>query len=346
MAKIENFRFWCQKVLPLVYDDSLSYYELLNKMVIYLNKTIDAVNQNTDAMSELYKFVHTYFDNLDVQEEINNKLDNMAADGTLDRIIENYINELAIVNGVINGKFFGITTDNEDVHNDLNTAISRAKTDGYKIYIEPGSYNNSDWIFTDDTIVDCRGSVPKLVISKKFDNNGFRRFMWNRFPFTRFLGDDITGYSFQSACYMPDSNNYCLLFRHTTSANGKIVIVNTGFVVQRSGTLDIGHANGCCYNPNTGLIYIATGSEGAYAYNVIGVNPISLEVEYQKSLNAQAISGLAYDSVNNIYYVLTGNVTAYDSDFNLIKNIGHYNRMANYCEPNSAYQSVNRLRWV
>ena len=26
------FRYWCQKVLPLVYDDSLSYYELLNKI--------------------------------------------------------------------------------------------------------------------------------------------------------------------------------------------------------------------------------------------------------------------------------------------------------------------------
>ena len=34
------FRFWCQKVLPLVYDDSLSYYELLNKVVKYLNDVI------------------------------------------------------------------------------------------------------------------------------------------------------------------------------------------------------------------------------------------------------------------------------------------------------------------
>lgn len=33
------FRFWCQKVLPLVYDDSLSYYELLCKVVDYLNRT-------------------------------------------------------------------------------------------------------------------------------------------------------------------------------------------------------------------------------------------------------------------------------------------------------------------
>lgn len=39
----DKLRFWCQKVLPLVYDDSLSYYELLNKIVVYLNSTIEDV---------------------------------------------------------------------------------------------------------------------------------------------------------------------------------------------------------------------------------------------------------------------------------------------------------------
>ena len=43
-TKVDSFRFWCQKVLPLVYDDSLSYYELLCKVVDYLNNTIDDVN--------------------------------------------------------------------------------------------------------------------------------------------------------------------------------------------------------------------------------------------------------------------------------------------------------------
>ena len=33
---LQPFRYWCQKVLPLVYDDSLSYYELLCKVVDYL----------------------------------------------------------------------------------------------------------------------------------------------------------------------------------------------------------------------------------------------------------------------------------------------------------------------
>lgn len=41
MNNLKHFIFWCQKVLPLVYDDSLSYYEVLCKVVDYTNKIID-----------------------------------------------------------------------------------------------------------------------------------------------------------------------------------------------------------------------------------------------------------------------------------------------------------------
>ena len=91
---LQPFRYWCQKVLPLVYDDSLSYYELLCKVVDYLNKTMedvetlhgDVTNLHA-AYEELQRYVNNYFSTLDVQEEINNKLDEMSKDGTLSNII-------------------------------------------------------------------------------------------------------------------------------------------------------------------------------------------------------------------------------------------------------------------
>lgn len=81
------FRIWCQKVLPLVYDDSLSYSELLCKVVNYLNKVIDNVNSLGEAFNTLQSYVDDYFDNLDVQDEIDAKLDQMVTDGTLDTMI-------------------------------------------------------------------------------------------------------------------------------------------------------------------------------------------------------------------------------------------------------------------
>ena len=37
---LKYFRFWCYKVLPLTYDNSLSYYEVLCKVVAYINDLI------------------------------------------------------------------------------------------------------------------------------------------------------------------------------------------------------------------------------------------------------------------------------------------------------------------
>lgn len=98
---LRPFRFWCQKVLPLVYDDSLSYYELLAKVVDYLNQTMedvetlhsDVTNLRT-AYTQLQDYVNHYFDNLDVQEEINQKLDDMASSGALTSLLTPYIGEI------------------------------------------------------------------------------------------------------------------------------------------------------------------------------------------------------------------------------------------------------------
>lgn len=95
---LQPFRCWCQKVLPLVYDDSLSYYELLCKVVQYLNKTIENVKLVGEDMTKLYdtykkleNYVNTYFDNIDIQSEVNSKLDMMSKDGTLSEIINEYL---------------------------------------------------------------------------------------------------------------------------------------------------------------------------------------------------------------------------------------------------------------
>ena len=50
---LTHFIFWCQKVLPLVYDDSLSYYEILCKVVDYINKLIDDDKTIINNINEL-----------------------------------------------------------------------------------------------------------------------------------------------------------------------------------------------------------------------------------------------------------------------------------------------------
>ena len=68
MPTLRHFRFWCQSVLPLVYDDSLSYYEVLCKVVEYINKLIDTdkeIFEDIDELRDDLKVVQEWIDNYD-----------------------------------------------------------------------------------------------------------------------------------------------------------------------------------------------------------------------------------------------------------------------------------------
>ena len=137
---LKPFKFWCQKVLPLVYDDSLSYYELLCKVVDYLNKTIenvetlhsDVTNLHTDY-EKLQSYVNNYFSSLDVQEEINNKLDDMVNNGELDILFSKYIPYAYIDSYGAVGD--GVTDDTASIINAINSKniIVGNKNKTYKV---------------------------------------------------------------------------------------------------------------------------------------------------------------------------------------------------------------------
>lgn len=65
--ELKHFWFWCQKVLPLVYDDSLSYYEVLCKCVKYINELIDQDKifaDEIDALKTEMSVVKAYVDRI------------------------------------------------------------------------------------------------------------------------------------------------------------------------------------------------------------------------------------------------------------------------------------------
>ena len=82
MKKILPFRFWCQKVLPLVYDDSLSYYELLCKVVDFLNKMAESLNKTNETLEQLTVWIDTL-----IESELKEIIDEMVEDGTLGALI-------------------------------------------------------------------------------------------------------------------------------------------------------------------------------------------------------------------------------------------------------------------
>ena len=137
--------------LPSSYLETMTYYEMLVWFTNYLGKTvIPAINENGEAVTELQNlfeelqnYVNTYFENLDVQEEINNKLDDMVEDGTMDQIINQEIfsslnNEIDGIEEQIGNLNKLNTIDNSNVvkainNTDYNQALNLGRSIIYDI---------------------------------------------------------------------------------------------------------------------------------------------------------------------------------------------------------------------
>lgn len=122
------FKWFVLENFPFIENDfdAINNYHLFSKVVEYLNKTIDSMNLTgeqmenvTNAMTELQNYVNNYFDNLDVQEEINNKLDEMVEDGTLQDYFDEYFD-------LILKPYFVVCGDSwSDGNNDENPWVPR-----------------------------------------------------------------------------------------------------------------------------------------------------------------------------------------------------------------------------
>lgn len=84
--------------------DAISEWQLFCKLGKEINKIINnentlgiQVENVTNAFIDLQKYVENYFENLDIQEEVNNKLNEMAQSGELANIIAEFLNANCIL---------------------------------------------------------------------------------------------------------------------------------------------------------------------------------------------------------------------------------------------------------
>ena len=118
-------------VLPTSYLMTMTYQEQVTWLCNFIQQTvIPAINDDVDAIQELQQlyndlqdYVDNYFENLDVTEEINNKLDEMFEDGDLEELIKRYINpQIDSINQEIT-RFENLTNNN--IQNFENTTTAQ-----------------------------------------------------------------------------------------------------------------------------------------------------------------------------------------------------------------------------
>ena len=136
--------------------DALTNYQLLCKVVEYLNMVIHNENEVTEQVTSLYNayvalqnYVNNYFDNLDVQDEINNKLDSMAQDGSLTTLIKNYVDPIyQAYENTINTRVNEIDTKVDSVASGspLVASSTAGMTDTTRVYVNT---TDGKWYYYD-----------------------------------------------------------------------------------------------------------------------------------------------------------------------------------------------------
>lgn len=156
------FRYWVQMALPAVYGDELSYYELLSKVVKVLNDALANMNLLNEDVKELAEFTsrlsqwtQDYFKNLDIQQEVNKKLDQMAASGQLQDMLEKlFMNTYSVVNVI---KYGADRTGATDSTPAVQKAIAAASP-GQTVYFPNGSYKLGQVNLRSGLVYDFDGS--------------------------------------------------------------------------------------------------------------------------------------------------------------------------------------------
>ena len=173
--------------IPYDFNGTLS---LENKFVV-LFKTVkemfDAQDELVKSYKALYDFVNQYFTNLDVQEEVNNKIQSMLEDGSLITLIGP---------PMINAKSYGAKGDGEtDDSIVLNDLVAKLNTEGGGvIYLPDGKYRLNTRI-TWKSNVSLVGESHNAVLMPYCNNSvsqGFAAISWLNTDGTKQNGYDAT----------------------------------------------------------------------------------------------------------------------------------------------------------
>lgn len=112
-ATVHRLQYWCQLVLPAVFDDSLSYYELVAKVVKKLNEVIASNNElagyvgtNTRDIAQLKEDVELL--NSEFEKIKNGSYASLYITALSNWLAENLIN---VVGEIVKFVWFGLDDD-------------------------------------------------------------------------------------------------------------------------------------------------------------------------------------------------------------------------------------------
>ena len=288
------FKRFCATIgnLPSSYVDSLSYYENLMWLCKYLKDTVvPTVNENAEAVNELIN----WFNNLDVQDEIDKKLDEMVESGELQAMIGAYVDEYI---ATTNARIDTIENDNKS-HRSSRISLQ--------------NYINYDGIGTKFTQGSCVGDDGTIYVYVSDDTyNGGSLLVFNNEKLT----STITGINFKHGNCLTYLNGKI----YSATADGKKIVsyeLNTGVSLELNPFESVTEYNKItgiskydenhllCLLYNTNQYGSSSTPSTTYLLDIRDNSYVEIEITNTENLRIDyyASQGMCYK--NNHMYVLT-----------------------------------------
>lgn len=322
IKNLKPFPRFCHTIgyIPTSYKISMTYEEQLLWFCNFLENTvIPTINQNGAAVEELQNlyvdlknYVDNYFENLDIQTEINNKLDDMAESGQLTELLTSYL-ELKCIYG------YNTIEEMKEAENLVDGSFAKtygknSLNDGYGAFYKIREIINTDIIDNDNIIA---LDNPNLVAEKitEIKETPFAQLVdTSIYAQIKPQNVDVSAHGCQSfaigngvivSCWtayqsIDDSANHGILVSQNFTTGNQIAVKTDQ---------TIGHGNDITYCSKDGYFYIACGG---------GYNPLSKIKVVDNNLNTirdidlsntdlEDTFGIAYNENEDIFYCFARN---------------------------------------
>ena len=327
MDKFENvniIKYWTQKVIPLVYDNSLSIYELVGKVVERLNLVIENNNNLPNYIAEL---IREYISSGEIENVVR-------------EILANYIlNVKYPPDGITPASGDGTTDDTDAIQGCIDYAYNHG---GIAVYFPSGSY-----------------LTQSLVLHNKVTLFGYDRYntrlVLKGGATTALLSGDIDEITLTGLCFDGNMdiqvNNINLIDINVGTAFINNLLLNDGYellkivvndnlqinnIIFDSAVTTAFNSSGNGYIQGSNLIFnnLSTLNGQSYA-NIANNNSVINNMRF----NGAAPIGLIVSGSNNkIDFSETGNIViAYNDN-------GDNNSFYNYGKTDS--QRLNNSKWT
>ena len=191
LSQIDLSRYYLNRAIPLAFDESMSYLEMVCALLNKINESIKIINSHSE-------FIANYNDNLSI---LNNKIDKLQND--LNDLLDDVDNKLDDFKVIIDNEINALSTDLTNLINDNYRVLKDYVDSNDEMLLEKINNISIDSIMLRDPTTGVISNI-QVVINNLYNTANTDGITASEFDLleltaTQFDSKDITAYQFDTS---------------------------------------------------------------------------------------------------------------------------------------------------